>query len=225
MAEEQEVEDMMDQPSEGKENGVVRGTVSLPEVATCGSAWRHIQSTTFVMDSNEEDEEAPAADLVPGATPLESPLKGQKAEVVLPAPQVTAGRVKGAMVSPFAERFLPVSVTVPAISTMDNKAKEEWSGNNEMDVDELEGTPAVGKHKAVEVANEPAPKQLKAQNKKILAVDKVVDDMPVEMQGAGEITKWYQAWLVANAQPGNIVSFYLGLVFAGRSATSASPGS
>jgi hypothetical protein len=41
---------------------------------------------------------------------------------------------------------------------MDNEAKEEWLGNNEMDVDELEGTPVVGKRKAVEVANEPVPK-------------------------------------------------------------------
>jgi hypothetical protein len=66
-------------------------------------------------------------------------------------------------------------VTVPAISTMDNEAKEGWSGNDKMDVDELEGTPAVGKHKAVEVANEPAPKQPKAQGEKILVVDKVVE--------------------------------------------------
>jgi hypothetical protein len=41
---------------------------------------------------------------------------------------------------------------------MDNKAKEEWSGNDEMDVDELEGTLAISKCKAVEVADEPMPK-------------------------------------------------------------------
>jgi hypothetical protein len=64
---------------------------------------------------------------------------------------------------------------------MDNEAEEEWSGNNKMDVDELEGTPAVGKRKAIEVADEPAPKQPKAQGEKILAVDEVVDDLPVEM--------------------------------------------
>jgi hypothetical protein len=96
---------------------------------------------------------------------------------------------------------------------MDDKAKEEWSGNNKMDVDELEGMLAVGKRKAVEVADEPAPKQTKVQDKKLLAVDKVIDDLLVEMRGAGEITERYWAWLVANAQPGNIVSFWLGLVF------------
>jgi hypothetical protein len=66
--------------------------------------------------------------------------------------------VKGATVSPFAEQFLPTSATIPAILTMDNKAKEGWSGNDKMDVDELEGTPAVSKRKAVKVANEPMPK-------------------------------------------------------------------
>jgi hypothetical protein len=121
--------------------------------------------------------------------------------------------VKGVTVSPFAEQFLPGSATVPAISTMDNKAKEEWSGNDKTDVDELEGTPMVGKCKAIEVADEPVPKQLKAQGKKLLAVDKAIDDLPVEMRGAGEITEWYQSWLVANAQPTDIVSFCLGLVF------------
>jgi hypothetical protein len=121
--------------------------------------------------------------------------------------------VKGATVSPFAERFLPGSATVPAISTMDDEAEEEWSGNDEMDVDELEGMLAVGKRKAVKVADEPAPKRMKAQGEKLLVVDEVVDDLLVEMRGAGEITERYQAWLVANAQPGNIVSFCLGLVF------------
>jgi hypothetical protein len=121
--------------------------------------------------------------------------------------------VKGTTVSPFAEQFLLGSVTVPAISTMDNDAKEEWSGNNEMDVDELEGMPAVGKCKAVEVADEPAPKRMKAQAEKLSAVDEVVDDLPVEMQGAGEITERYRVWLVANAQPGDLVSFWLSLVF------------
>jgi hypothetical protein len=81
------------------------------------------------------------------------------------------------MASPFTEQFLPASVTVPAILTMDGKAKEEWSGNNKMDVDELEGTLAVGKRKAVKVANKPAPKRPKVQGEKILAVDKVVDDL------------------------------------------------
>jgi hypothetical protein len=45
------------------------------------------------------------------------------------------------------------------------------------------------------------------QGKKILAVDKVIDDLLVEMRGAGEITERYRAWLVVNAQSGNIVSF------------------
>jgi hypothetical protein len=117
------------------------------------------------------------------------------------------------MVLPFAERFLPGSATIPAISTMDDEAEEEWLGNDEMDVDELEGTPAVGKRKAVEVADEPAPKQTKVQGEKFLVVEEVVDDLLVEMRGAGEITERYRAWLVVNAQPGDIVSFWLGLVF------------
>jgi hypothetical protein len=83
---------------------------------------------------------------------------------------------------------------------MDNKAEEEWSGNDEMDVDELEGTLAVGKCKAVEVAEEPTPKRTK-------------DGLPVEMRGAGEITEQYRAWLVANAQPSDIVSFLFGFGF------------
>jgi hypothetical protein len=116
-------------------------------------------------------------------------------------------------VLPFSKRLLPASATVPAISTMDNKTKEEWSGNNRMDMDELEGTPAVGKCKAVEVADKPTPKQMKVQGEKLSAVNKVVDDLLVEMQGAGEITKRYRAWLVVNAQPSDIVSFCLGLVF------------
>jgi hypothetical protein len=107
-------------------------------------------------------------------------------------------------VLPFAERFLPVSATIPTILTMDDEAEEEWSGNDE--VDELEGTLAVSKCKAIEVADKPAPKQPKAQGEKILAVDEVVDDLPVEMRGAREIIKRYRLWLVANAQPGNIVS-------------------
>jgi hypothetical protein len=85
------------------------------------------------------------------------------------------------MVLPFAEQFLPASATVPAISTMDNEAEVEWSGNDKMDVDELEGTLLVGKHKAIKVADEPVPKRLKAQGETISAVDKVVDDLPVEM--------------------------------------------
>jgi hypothetical protein len=75
----------------------------LPEVTTGGSAWHCIKSTAFVMDSNEEDKEVLAADLVPRSTTAVSPLKGWKVEVVLPAPQVTAGRVKGATVLPFTE--------------------------------------------------------------------------------------------------------------------------
>jgi hypothetical protein len=51
------------------------------------------------------------------------------------------------------------------------------------------------------------------QGEKLSAVDKVVDDLLVEMQGAGEITERYRAWLVVNAQPSDIVSFCLGLVF------------
>jgi hypothetical protein len=82
-----------------------------------------------------------------------------------------------------------------------------------MDVDELEGTPVVSKCKAIKVANEPAPKQTKAQGEKLLTVEDIVDDLPVEMRGAGEITERYRAWLVANAQPSDIVSFWLGLVF------------
>jgi hypothetical protein len=185
----------------------VRETVGLPEVATRGSARRRIKSATFVVDSDEDDEEVPAAALVPRATPAASPSTGRKVEVVLPAPWVTVSRVKGTTVSPFAEQFLPGSATVPAISTMDDEAEEEWSGNDEMDIDELEGTPAVGKRKAVEVADEPAPKQTKAQGETFSVVDKVVNYLPVEMRGAGEITERYQAWLVANAQPSDIVSF------------------
>jgi hypothetical protein len=207
LAEEEEVEEMMDWPLEGKGKGVVRETVVSPEVATRGLARWRIKSATFVVDSNEDVEEVPAAAPVPRATPAALPSKGWKVEVVLPALRVTISRVKGTTVSPFAERFLPGSATVPAISTMDDKAEEEWSGNDEMDIDELEGTPAVGKRKAVKVADEPAPKQTQAQGKTFLAVDEVVDDLPVEMRGAGEITERYQAWLVANAQASDIVSF------------------
>jgi hypothetical protein len=207
LAEEEEVEEMMDRPLEGKGKGVMRETVGSPEVATRGSARRRIKSATFVVDSDEDVEEVPAAAPVPRATPAASPSKGRKVEVVLPAPRVTISRVKGTTVSPFADRFLPGSATVPAISTMENEAEEEWSGNDEMDVDELEGTPAVGKRKAVEVANEPAPKRTRAQGETFSAVDEVVDDLPVEMRGAGEITERYRAWLVANAQPSDIVSF------------------
>jgi hypothetical protein len=82
-----------------------------------------------------------------------------------------------------------------------------------MDMDDLEGTLVVGKCKAIEVADKPVPKRTKAQGKKLLVVDKVIDDLPVEMRGAGEITEWYRSWLVVNAQPGDIVSFCLGLVF------------
>jgi hypothetical protein len=214
LAEEEEAEEMMDWPLEGKGKGVVRETVGSPEVATRGSAQRRIKSAAFVVDSDEDDEEVPAAEPVPRATPAASPSKGRKVEVVLPALWVTIGQVKGTTVSPFTERFLPGSVTVPTISTMDDEAEEEWSGNNKMDIDELEGTPAVGKRKAVEVADEPVPKRTKAQGEKFLAVEEVIDDLPVEMRGAGEITKWYRAWLVANAQPSDIVSFFsLGLVF------------
>jgi hypothetical protein len=131
MVEEQEVEEMVDRP---------------------------IKNTAVVVDSNEEDEEALVADLVPRATLVTSLLKGRKVEVVLPPPWVTAGQVKGTMVLPFAEQFLLTGVTVPAILTMDNKAKEGWSVNDKMDVDELEGTPVVSKCKAVEVANESMPK-------------------------------------------------------------------
>jgi hypothetical protein len=110
-------------------------------------------------------------------------------------------------VLPFAERFLLGSATIPTISTMDDEAEEEWSGNDEMDIDELEGTPVVGKRKAVKVANEPAPKRTKVPGETFSAVDGVIDDLPVEMRGAGEITERYRAWLVANAQPSDIVSF------------------
>jgi hypothetical protein len=98
MAEEEEVEEMMDRPLEGKGKGVVREAVGLPEVATCGSARRHIKSATFVMDSDEDDEEVPAAEPVPRATLAASPSKGQKVEVMLPAPWVTIGPVKGTTV-------------------------------------------------------------------------------------------------------------------------------
>jgi hypothetical protein len=141
MAEEEEVEEMMDRPLSGKGKGVVREAVGSPEVATCGWARRCIKSAAFVVASDEDDEEVPAAKPVPRATPAALPSKGQKVEVVLPAPRVTIGQVKGTTVSPFAEQFLPGSATVPAILTMDDEAEEEWSGNNEMDVDELEGTP------------------------------------------------------------------------------------
>jgi hypothetical protein len=77
------------------------------------------------VDSYEEDKEVPAADPVPRATPAASPSKRWKVEVVLPASWVTAGQVKGTTVLPFTERFLPASVTVPAILTMNNKAEEE----------------------------------------------------------------------------------------------------
>jgi hypothetical protein len=89
MAEEEEVEEMMDWPSEGKGKGVVREAVGSPEVATCGSARWCIKSAAFVMDTDEEDKEVPAADPVPRATPAASPSKGQKVEVVLPALRVT----------------------------------------------------------------------------------------------------------------------------------------
>jgi hypothetical protein len=154
MAEEEGAKEMMDWPSEGKGKGVVREAVGLPEVATHGSAWRHIKSAAFIMDSDEEDEEVPAADPVLRATPSALPSKGQKVEVMLPAPWVTVGQVKGMTVLPFAERFLPGSATIPAISAMDDEAEEEWLGNNKMDMDELEGMPAVGKCKAVKVAND-----------------------------------------------------------------------
>jgi hypothetical protein len=91
LAEEEEVEEMMDWPLEGKGKGVVRETVGSPEVVTCGLAWRHIKSAAFVVDSNEDDEEVPAAEPVPRATPAASPSKGRKVEVVLPAPRVTIG--------------------------------------------------------------------------------------------------------------------------------------
>jgi hypothetical protein len=213
MTEEQEVVEMMERPSEGKGKGVVRLAVGLPKVAIHGLAWCHIKSAMVVVDSNEEDDKVPVADLVPRAMPVTSLLKGRKVEVVLLPPQVTAGQGKSMTVLPCTARFLATSVTVPAISTMDDNKEEEGSGNDEMDVDELEGTPAVGKCKADEEADEPVPKQPKVHDKKITAVNNVMDDMLVEMQGAGEITKRYQAWLVVNAQPSNIVSFYLGLVF------------
>jgi hypothetical protein len=49
MAKEQEVEEMMDQPSEGKGKGVVREAVGLPGVTTHGLAWWRIKSATFVV--------------------------------------------------------------------------------------------------------------------------------------------------------------------------------
>jgi hypothetical protein len=64
MAEEEEVEEMMDRPLEGKGKGVVREAVSLPEVATHGSAWRCVKSAAFVVDSNQDVEEVPAAEPV-----------------------------------------------------------------------------------------------------------------------------------------------------------------
>jgi hypothetical protein len=153
MAEEEEVKEMMDWPLEGKGKGVVREAVGSPEVATHGSAQRHIKSATFVIDSNEDDEEVPAAEPVPRTTPAASPSKGRKVEVMLPALRVTIGWVKGTTVSPFTERFL------------------------------------------------------------LSALEEVIDDLLVEMRGAGEITERYRVWLVANTQPGDIVSFWLGLVF------------
>jgi hypothetical protein len=89
LAEEEEVEEMMDWPLEGKGKGVVRETVGSPEVATRGSARRRIKSATFVVASNEDDEEVPAAAPVPRATPAALPSKGRKVEVVLPALRVT----------------------------------------------------------------------------------------------------------------------------------------
>jgi hypothetical protein len=91
MAEEKEVEEMMDRPLEGKGKGVVMEAVGLPEVTLRGSAQHRIKSAAFVMDSNEEDEEVPAADPVPISTLAVLPSKGQKVEVVLPALRVTAG--------------------------------------------------------------------------------------------------------------------------------------
>jgi hypothetical protein len=91
LAEEEEVEEMMDWPLEGKGKGVVRETVGLPEVATRGSARWCIKSAAFVVDSDEDDEEVPAAEPVPRATLAASPSKGQKVEVMLPAPWVTIG--------------------------------------------------------------------------------------------------------------------------------------
>jgi hypothetical protein len=117
----------------------------LPEVTSRGSAQQRIKSAAFVMDSDDEDKEVPAADPVPRAMLAALPLKGWEVEVMLPALRVTAGRVKGTTVLPFAEQFLPGSATIPAILIMDAEAEEEWSGNNKMDVDELEGTPAVSK--------------------------------------------------------------------------------
>jgi hypothetical protein len=91
MAEEQEVEEMVDRPSEGKGKGAVRLAVSSPKVTTHGLAWHHIKSTAVMVDSNEEDEEALVANLVPRAMPATSLLKGRKVEVMLPALWVTAG--------------------------------------------------------------------------------------------------------------------------------------
>jgi hypothetical protein len=64
MAEEKEVEEMMDRPLEGKGKGVVREAVGSPEVTLHGLAWCRIKSAAFVMDSNEEDKEVPAANPV-----------------------------------------------------------------------------------------------------------------------------------------------------------------
>jgi hypothetical protein len=75
----------------GKGKGVVREAVGLPEVTSRGLAWRRIKSAGFVVDSNEEDKEVPAANPVLRAMLAVSPLKGQKVEVMLPALQVTAG--------------------------------------------------------------------------------------------------------------------------------------
>jgi hypothetical protein len=57
MAEEQEVEEMMDWPLEGKGKGVVREAVGSPKVTTRGLARRRIKSATFIVDSNDEDED------------------------------------------------------------------------------------------------------------------------------------------------------------------------
>jgi hypothetical protein len=83
MAEEQEVEEMVDRPSEGKGKGAVRSAVGFPKVMTCGLAWRRIKSATVVVNSDEEDEAALAADPVSRAMPVTSLLKGRKVKVVL----------------------------------------------------------------------------------------------------------------------------------------------
>jgi hypothetical protein len=72
MAEEEEVEEMMGRPLEGKGKGVVREAVNLPEVATCGWARQRIKSAAFVVASNEDVEEVPAAEPILRATPAAS---------------------------------------------------------------------------------------------------------------------------------------------------------